>query len=79
MNNKDGLVRIYTGTVVTVCLLRDDLEVIGVTSLIQNDFISGVTSGFSGGSPTAIDLFIHEHDLETAKPVIEEFLKVNNQ
>ena len=51
----------------------------GVTSLIQNDFISGVTSGFSGGSPTAIDLFIQEQDLETAKPVIEEFLKVNNQ
>lgn len=79
MNNKDGLIRIFTGTEVTVCLLRDELEVIGVTSLIQNDFISGVTSGFSGGSPTAIDLFIQEHDLETVKPVIEEFLKVNNQ
>jgi len=79
MNNKDGLVRIYTGTEVTVCLLRDELEAIGVTSLIQNDFISGVTSGFSGGSPTSIDLFIQEYDLETAKPVIEEFLKVNNQ
>jgi hypothetical protein len=79
MKEKDGLIRIYTGTEVTVCLLRDELEAIGVTSLIQNDFISGVTSGFAGGAPTAIDLFIQEHDIETAKPVIEEFVRLNNQ
>jgi Putative prokaryotic signal transducing protein len=78
MKENDGLIRVFTGTEVTVNLLKGELEAIGITSLIQNDFLSGITSGFAGGAPSAIDLFIQEHDLETAKPVIDEFVRINN-
>ena len=42
MKEKNKLIRVYTGTELTVNLLKDELEKIGISSLIQNDFNSGV-------------------------------------
>ena len=74
---KDTLIKAYTGTEVTVMLLKSELEKTGVASVIQNDFRSGVTAGFSGGVPSAIDLYINESDRILAEPVIEAFLLTN--
>jgi len=46
--------------------------------MIQNDFNSGVSAGFSGGIPSSIDLFIQERDLEKADSIISEFRKTNS-
>jgi hypothetical protein len=75
---KSKLTRIYSGTEVTVNLLKSILEEEGIAALIQDDFRSGVTAGFSGGVPSAIDLFINETDLEKAKPIVNEFLSRNS-
>lgn len=52
---KDILINAYTGTQMTVMLLKSELEKAGVVSVIQNDFQSGINAGFSGGVPSAID------------------------
>ena len=72
-----NLVKVYTGTEITVQLLKGELEKIGVSSVIKDKFKSGISAGFGTGVPSAIDLFIDENNLEKANPLIEEFKKVN--
>ena len=78
MNNENSLVRVYTGSVITVNLLKNELEIIGIAGIIQNDFNSGVYGGFVGGTPSAIDLFIQQSDLTKAESLISEFVSINN-
>jgi hypothetical protein len=77
MKEKNKLIKIYTGTEVTVLLLKDLLEEIGVTSTIQNNYKSGIEVGFVGGVISAIDLFIQQSDFETAEPLIRDFTETN--
>lgn len=77
MKEKDKLVKVYTGTEVTVLLLQVLLEEIGVSTTIQNNYKSGVEVGFIGGVQSAIDLFIRSSDFETAEPVIRDFIEIN--
>jgi hypothetical protein len=77
MKEKNKLVKVYTGTEVTVLLLKDLLEDIGVTSTIQNNYKSGIEVGFVGGVQTAIDLFIQQSDFEIAEPLIRDFIAKN--
>jgi hypothetical protein len=77
MKEKNKLIKVYTGTEVTVILLKGLLEEIGVTSVIQNNYRSGVEVGFVGGVQSAIDLFIQQSDLEKAEPIIRDFIARN--
>ena len=77
MKEKNKLVKVYTGTEVTVLLLKKLLEEIGVTSTIQNNYKSGIEVGFVGGVQSAIDLFIQQSDFETAEPLIRDFIAKN--
>lgn len=80
MKDKDGLIRIYTGTDVTVHRLKSRLEEVGISSIIQNDFKSGIAAGFSGGGvPSAIDLYIKVRDKKKAEPIIKEFRQSNQE
>jgi hypothetical protein len=63
MKEKDKTIRVFSGTVLIVNLIKVELEKNGISGIIQNDFNSGVLAGFSGGVPSAIDLFIQESDL----------------
>lgn len=76
MKEDDNIIRIYTGTEITVNLLKDELEQVGISGVIQNDFESGTSAGI-GGNPSAIDLFIQESDLKKAKSILADFLKIN--
>ena len=76
MKENDDLIRIYTGTELTVNLLKNELEKVGISGVIQNDFESGTSAGIAG-NPSAIDLFIQESDLKKAKPILVDFLKIN--
>lgn len=79
MATRDKLVKIYTGTEITVLLLKGLLEEIGVNSTIQNQYKSGVEIGFIGGVQSAIDLYIQQSDFEKSEDVISEFVKTNSQ
>jgi hypothetical protein len=76
MKKDDNLIRIYTGTELTVNLLNDELEKVGIIGIIQNEFESGTSAGIAG-DPSAIDLFIQASDLKKAKPILVDFLKIN--
>lgn len=77
MKDNNSLIRVYSGTELTVNLLKDELESFGIPGMIQNDFNSGISAGFSGGVPSSVDLFIQESDLEKAEPIIQEFREIN--
>ncbi len=73
MKRKNNLIKVYTGTEVLVHILKDKLEQSGISAIIQND--SG--DSFLRGTPTAIDLYIQQFDLNKAEPIIQEFVKKN--
>jgi hypothetical protein len=77
MKNGNDLIRVFTGTEVLVYLLKERLEEVDISSLIKDDFQSGLTVGFVSGVPSAIDLYILESDLKIAEPIINEFMKDN--
>jgi len=77
MKRIDKLVKIYSGTEVTVILLKGRLEEIGINSTVKNDYKSGVEAGFVGGVQSAVDLFIQLSDFERAEPIIRDFISKN--
>ena len=78
MKNDNDLIKVFSGTEVAVYLLKDELETFGIMSMVQNNFQSGITAGFFGGGPSAVDLFIRESDFKNAEQIINEFVKNNN-
>ena len=77
MNDNSNLIKVYTGTEVAVISLKNRLEEIGITGLMKNIFQSGVSAGFSGGTPSSIDFYIQESDVKKAEVIIAEFIKEN--
>jgi len=77
MKERNKLVKVYTGTEMTVTLLKELLEEIKVASTIQNNYKSGVEVGFVGGVQSSVDLFIQQSDFDTAEPVIRDFIDQN--
>lgn len=75
MKKSEKLHLVYTGTEVSVLIIKKRLLEMGVEALIKNEYQSGIIAGFTGGVPSAIDLYIKESDVSTAKPVIEEFIR----
>ena len=78
MKDNSNLICVYSGTELTVNLLKEELDNFGISSMIQNDYNSGITAGFSGGVPSSVDLFIQEFDLEKAEPLLREFIDTNS-
>jgi hypothetical protein len=68
-------VNVYSGSEVRVIMLKGLLQEIGVDVVVQNEFQSGITAGFGGGSISTVRLKVHEDDVEKAKPVVEDFIK----
>ena len=79
MKKEINLKRVYTGTEITENLLKQELESAGIATMIKDDFNSGISAGFSGGVPSAIDLYIQESDFEKAEPIIIEFFRINKE
>jgi hypothetical protein len=78
MKENSNLIHVYSGTELTVNLLKGELEIFGIPSIIRNGFYSGISAGFPGGVPSSIELLIQELDLEKAEPIISEFTKTNS-
>ena len=74
MEDENNLIRIYSGTEISINLLKEELEENGIAAMIQNDYQSGITAGFFGGGTTAIDLFVQESDLKAAETIVADFI-----
>lgn len=66
---------IYSGSEVRVIMLKGILQEKGIDSVVQNEYLSGITSGIGGGAVNTVKLRVHEDDLEKAKPLVEDFIK----
>ena len=74
MNDKDKIVLVYTGNEVMIERIRVNLEKEGINSITKDGFRQGINAGFVGGTPSAIDLFVLEADLEKATEIINAII-----
>ena len=76
MDDHSKHIKIFTGSLIQIQRLQLDLDDNEIPSLVKNNFQSGLRSGFYGGSPSLVELFIFEEDQEKAKPILESFKKI---
>ncbi len=77
METKNEMVRVFAGSEITVNLLVYELENEGIATNVINEYEQSNFRGFSTGTPYSVDLYVLDTDLEKAKPIVEEFLKIN--
>ena len=70
MNDNDKIVLVYTGDELTVERVKANLEMKGIVPVVKDGFNSGLSAGFVGGTPTTIDLFVLESDVEKAMEIV---------
>lgn len=75
MENKKEYVHIYTGSSIFVKMLQSHLEEVGIYTIIKDTMQSGLRSGFGGGIPGHIQLFIRQDQIKKARPIIDNALK----
>ncbi|MGB5363041.1 MAG: DUF2007 domain-containing protein [Aureibaculum sp.] len=73
MDDHSKHIRFFTGSLIEIQRLQLDLDDQKIPSLVKNNFQSGLRSGFYGGSPNQVELFIYEEDLEKATLILKEF------
>ncbi len=77
MDTKNELVRVFAGSEITVNLLKYELENVGISTNIINEYEQSNFRGFSTGTPYSVDLYVLDTDLEKAEPIVKEFMKIN--
>lgn len=65
--------KIFVGSLIIIQRLQIDLDNNKIPSMVKNNFESGLRSGFYGGSPSQVELFIYDEDMERALPILEIF------
>jgi len=78
MGDQSKHINFFTGSLIQIQRLQLDLDENEIPSLVKNNFQSGIRSGFYGGSPSLVELFIYEENLDKATPIPEKFKEVMN-
>ncbi len=73
MDDQSKHVNLFTGSLIEIQRLQIDLDDNEIPSMVKNNFQSGLRSGFYGGSPSQVQLFIFEEDREKALPILVAF------
>jgi len=73
MDDHSKHIQFFVGSLIEIQRLQLDLDENQIPSLVKNNFQSGITSGFYGGSPSQVELFIFQKDKEKATPILEKF------
>ena len=76
MDDQSKHIKFFIGSLIQIQRLQLDLDDNKIPSLLKNNFESGLRSGFYGGSPAQVQLFIFEEDLEKATPILKKFKEV---
>jgi hypothetical protein len=71
MNNKNDLIKVFSGPEATAILLKSRLEESGISSIIKNDS----SEAFLGVATPFTNLYINESDLKKAQPLISDIKK----
>lgn len=75
MTDKNELVPVFTGNGIIIQRIKTELELKGITSIIQDGYKSGIAAGFGGGIASAVDLFVVDSDLEKASEIIKAIIE----
>ena len=75
MDTKDNIVKLYTGGDVAISRIKQELEDRGIYCLVKDGFKQGISVGFVGGTPSTIDLFVLEDNLEEAMEIVKIITK----
>lgn len=78
MKDKSTLIKVFSGSDVSVTLLTEKLEEEGILASIHDEYSEGITAGFSTGTRYSVDLYIMDSDLAKAKPIIDEYIRIND-
>ena len=78
MESDNEFIDFYSGTEIAIIGLKSHLESIGIFGMVQNDFNSGISAGFVGGTADTIRLKIRKSDIEKAKPILKDFFSSKN-
>ncbi len=76
MDDQSKHIRFFTGSLIEIQRLQLDLDENQIPSMVKNNFQSGIRSGFYGGFPSQVELFIFEEDKEKAAPILVEFKNI---
>ena len=82
MDDHDKHVKFFVGSLIEIQRLQLDLDDQNIPSLVKNNFQSGLRSGFYGGSPSQVELFIFERVFlltSDAKPLITEARRTSGE
>ena len=70
MHDNEKIVLVYIGNELIIRRMRKKLESEGIFSVIKDGFQSGLSAGFVGGVPSAIELYVLESDFKEAIEII---------
>ena len=73
MNDEEKIKKVFSGTAIEVNLLKELFDQNGISALVKNNNKSGIMAGFYGGASSAIELYVQEHDVESAEQIIKDF------
>ena len=76
MDDQSKHIEFFVGSLIQIQRLQLDLDDKEIPSLVKNNFQSGLRSGFYGGFPSQVQLFIYEEDMEKATPILKKFKEV---
>ncbi len=66
---------IYTGSEVNVQYLQNVLKKASISSIVKNNFESGLRAGFGGGLPGQVQLQVQKSHAEEARKIAEAAFK----
>jgi hypothetical protein len=70
-DNQSDMIRVHSDTEIKIELIRSELANIGISSLVKNEFRSGLLAGF-GATPNSVDLYVNSSDIEEASSLIHD-------
>lgn len=78
MTDKTKIVHAYSGSIVEIQFLKNELEKMGISVSIKNEYAEALNAGFGAGVPGTSDLYCFQKDKEKVMKVIESFKEDNS-
>lgn len=63
--------RIYTGSFIVAQLIISKLQDVGISPVVKDETESGRLAGFGASVIGSQDLFVHNDELEKARPIVQ--------
>ena len=74
MENEEKIVRIYTGDLVTIEHIKNELEAKDIYPVVENGYQEGLDAGIIGGTPSTIHLYVLESEVKDALEIIKAII-----